>query len=320
MYYYLDLAATPSTKLIETDKPISPLPKYYKEISESEAKRYMVKDGVALEAFKKNAKQFNEALEMGKKQKAFEVVYTDLSGREHHRYWSGARYEERPSQMAKERSGFSGIYRAQFKDARDMTRKEMIEACVDDQIKRGIVKAENREMQINSRLKGTFNMSYSECVRWYKEVFGKAPIKDGVDYGMGAKVGNIMVFSRSGAIEAYKKFVKHFAKTKSMEAAKVVSDVEEDMLKLGFSREDLEKFEIQAYKDSTKDSLSNADIKRIGELVKSIIIDKYTDLSKAKQSGHFMKHIKDVIAKQLFNAGIDYNDAMIQDIINYIFK
>lgn len=35
-----------------------------------------------------------------------------------------------------------------------MTRKEMITACVDDQIKRGIIKAENRKMQINARLIG----------------------------------------------------------------------------------------------------------------------------------------------------------------------
>ena len=52
-----------------------------------------------------------------------------------------------------------------------MTRKEMIAACVDDQIKRGIVKAENRAYQINSRLKGRFNMSYAECLNWYNSVF-----------------------------------------------------------------------------------------------------------------------------------------------------
>lgn len=52
-----------------------------------------------------------------------------------------------------------------------MTRKEMITACVDDQIKRGIAKAENRTMHINSRLKGTFAMSYSQCLKWYNAVF-----------------------------------------------------------------------------------------------------------------------------------------------------
>lgn len=54
-----------------------------------------------------------------------------------------------------------------------MTRKEMIEACVDDQIKRGIVKAENREMQIKLRLTGNFKMGWSDCKSWYDEVFGE---------------------------------------------------------------------------------------------------------------------------------------------------
>lgn len=52
-----------------------------------------------------------------------------------------------------------------------MTRKEMIIACVDDQIKRGVVKAENRAMQIKARLKGSSAMSKAECERWYNEVF-----------------------------------------------------------------------------------------------------------------------------------------------------
>ena len=54
-----------------------------------------------------------------------------------------------------------------------MTRKEMITACVDDQIKRGIVKAENRKMQIKSRLSGTYAMSKSQCESWFNSVFNK---------------------------------------------------------------------------------------------------------------------------------------------------
>lgn len=54
---------------------------------------------------------------------------------------------------------------------KEMTRKEMIAACVDDQIKRGIIKATSRERHINMRLKGQFNMSWSECKKWYDEVF-----------------------------------------------------------------------------------------------------------------------------------------------------
>lgn len=52
----------------------------------------------------------------------------------------------------------------------------MITACVDNQIARGIVKPENRTMQINARLKGkgyVKPMSWSECKSWYDTVFNK---------------------------------------------------------------------------------------------------------------------------------------------------
>ena len=55
-----------------------------------------------------------------------------------------------------------------------MTRKELISACVDDQIKRGIVKAANRTMQIKARLNGANGvkaMSKTDCVNWYNSVF-----------------------------------------------------------------------------------------------------------------------------------------------------
>lgn len=59
---------------------------------------------------------------------------------------------------------------------RKMTKEEMVTACVDDQIARGIIKAENREMQIKTRLTGFSAagikaMDYKECVLWYKDVF-----------------------------------------------------------------------------------------------------------------------------------------------------
>lgn len=41
-----------------------------------------------------------------------------------------------------------------MKDLKDMTRKELAEVIVNNQIKRGIVKEENKELQIKSRLKG----------------------------------------------------------------------------------------------------------------------------------------------------------------------
>ena len=55
-----------------------------------------------------------------------------------------------------------------------MTRKQMIAACVDYQIKKGIVKPENRAMQIKVRMFGrglVKAMSKSECVEWYNAIF-----------------------------------------------------------------------------------------------------------------------------------------------------
>lgn len=55
-----------------------------------------------------------------------------------------------------------------------MTRKEIITKCVENQIQRGIVKAENKAKQINARLNGygyMKAMSKAECERWYNELF-----------------------------------------------------------------------------------------------------------------------------------------------------
>lgn len=57
-----------------------------------------------------------------------------------------------------------------------MTRKEMITKCVEDQIKRGIVKEENKERQIKVRLNGGCGlpaMGKTECESWYNEIFNK---------------------------------------------------------------------------------------------------------------------------------------------------
>ena len=50
----------------------------------------------------------------------------------------------------------------------------MITACVENQIARGIVKAENKAKQIKVRLVGNGYikaMSKADCERWYNEVF-----------------------------------------------------------------------------------------------------------------------------------------------------
>ena len=60
-----------------------------------------------------------------------------------------------------------------------MTRREMIAYCVDDQIRRGIVKPENRTMQIYCRLYGRYlvkPMKKSECIKWYNEIKARAQV------------------------------------------------------------------------------------------------------------------------------------------------
>lgn len=51
-----------------------------------------------------------------------------------------------------------------------MTRRQMLEVCIDDQITRGIIPAEQREFQINARLKGHGAMSWSEVKTWWNQV------------------------------------------------------------------------------------------------------------------------------------------------------
>lgn len=58
------------------------------------------------------------------------------------------------------------------REEKKMTRKQLIAACVDDQIKRGVIKAESREKHIKMRLNGAYAMSKAKCEQWYKEVFG----------------------------------------------------------------------------------------------------------------------------------------------------
>jgi len=54
-----------------------------------------------------------------------------------------------------------------------MTRREMIEYCIDDQIRRGVVDKSMRSVQIHYRLNGigfAKPMTKAECERWYEEV------------------------------------------------------------------------------------------------------------------------------------------------------
>lgn len=57
-----------------------------------------------------------------------------------------------------------------------MTRKEMITACVENQIERGVIRPESKATQIKARLNGMYGikaMSKAECLEWYQVTFKK---------------------------------------------------------------------------------------------------------------------------------------------------
>lgn len=65
-------------------------------------------------------------------------------------------------------------------------------------------------------------------------------------YGVNARVGNLIVFSREGAIEAFKKLAKICYNNLTMESSCVLSDCANDMHKLGFDWGEIEALEIAA--------------------------------------------------------------------------
>ena len=52
-----------------------------------------------------------------------------------------------------------------MKELNNMTRRELAEVIVNDQIKRGVVKPENKEKQIVARLSGVIRMSWHELYK-----------------------------------------------------------------------------------------------------------------------------------------------------------
>lgn len=70
-----------------------------------------------LQAFRSNARQFNEALAEGRRRHAAVVEYTDLNGRKSRRYWNGATYTERKSSLYTRGTGkysVSGTYSSKY--------------------------------------------------------------------------------------------------------------------------------------------------------------------------------------------------------------
>lgn len=62
----------------------------------------------------------------------------------------------------------------------------------------------------------------------------------------GATVGNLRVFTVTGAVEAYKLFCRRCYENLTMEAAAVLADVGDDMHRLGFTWEEIENMELEA--------------------------------------------------------------------------
>lgn len=79
-----------------------------------------------------------------------------------------------------------------------MTRKEMITACVEDQINRGIIKAESKEKQIKARLSGAIKMSWNDCKEWFDSVFTES---DPRGYAIAdAETGNVILEAKFATI------------------------------------------------------------------------------------------------------------------------
>lgn len=61
-----------------------------------------------------------------------------------------------------------------------------------------------------------------------------------------AKVGNIQVFTRERAIEVFKMLASICYNDLTMESSVVLSEVSEDMHRIGFSWEEIEELEIES--------------------------------------------------------------------------
>lgn len=65
-----------------------------------------------------------------------------------------------------------------------------------------------------------------------------------MEFGRNARVGNLTVFSREGAIRAYQIFCEIFNRDMTMEANVAQCGAFEDMIKLGFTPDEIESFEL----------------------------------------------------------------------------
>lgn len=69
----------------------------------------------ALQIFKENASQLNDAIREGQKRKVATIEFEDATGKTVRRYFNGASYSDRKSSMAEKYSSVKGTYKAKFK-------------------------------------------------------------------------------------------------------------------------------------------------------------------------------------------------------------
>lgn len=88
------------------------------------------------------------------------VALNGKSGKEYMMYTDHDKYLK---------STYTKINQASAGKFENMTRQQLATKLVDDQIKRGVVKPENRQKQIQSRLVGQFKMSKEELIEYAKK-------------------------------------------------------------------------------------------------------------------------------------------------------
>ena len=79
------------------------------------------KQPTALEAFKENSRQMMDAMKEATRQGALEFEYTDMTGKTFHRWWNGAKWEDRKitQDMARRYGKKAGTFKSSFRKPDD---------------------------------------------------------------------------------------------------------------------------------------------------------------------------------------------------------
>lgn len=71
-----------------------------------------------------------------------------------------------------------------------------------------------------------------------------------MEFGKNARVGNLIVFNREGAIRAYQIFCEIFNRDMTIEASVAQSSALKDMMQLGFTPEEMEDIELSLLQEA----------------------------------------------------------------------